>query len=123
MVAIMPRDCADMNTLAPSITGKLPDPAADEVVVVFWSIYDSDSQNINQHFSSLCQAGIIAVNKQELNSRKIRGWSLDVVDTELELLNRVVDIVQDLDPDIIVGWDVQTSSLGYLDARAKSYGK
>ena len=110
------------NMLAPSAGTNLPDPGKDEALVVFWSMYDSDSESIDQDFSSSCQAGIIIVNKPELNASKIRGRCFDVVDTELELLNRVVDIVQDLDPDIIVGWDVQTSSLGYLDARAKAYG-
>lgn len=112
----------DIYTSAPSTGDMLPDPGKDEALAVFWSIYDSDSQNMNQEFSLLCQTGIIVVNKPEPNTRKIRDRSLDVVDTELELLNRVVDIVLDLDPDIIVGWDVQTSSLGYLDARAKTYG-
>jgi DNA polymerase zeta len=45
-----------------------------------------------------------------------------MVRDELELLNRVVDIVLDLDPDIIIGWDVQNTSWGYLNARALYYG-
>ena len=120
--SVIPTYHSTANMLAPSAGTKLPDPGKDEALVVFWSIYDSDSESIDQDFSSSCQAGIIIVNKPELNASKIRGRCFDVVDTELELLNRVVDIVQDLDPDIIVGWDVQTSSLGYLDARAKAYG-
>lgn len=41
---------------------------------------------------------------------------------ELDLINRIIDVVRELDPDIIVGWDVQTASWGYLNARANTYG-
>jgi len=33
-----------------------------------------------------------------------------------------VDIVFDLDPDIVSGWEVQSSSWGYLTARGQKYG-
>lgn len=42
---------------------------------------------------------------------------------EIDLINRVVDVVIDLDPDIITGWDIELSSWGYLDSRAETYGK
>jgi DNA polymerase zeta len=45
-----------------------------------------------------------------------------IVSTELDLLNHVADIVVDLDPDILVGWEIQTASWGYLNARGRQYG-
>ncbi|CAL1695850.1 unnamed protein product [Somion occarium] len=107
-----------LEVFAPSRDGKLPDPGKDEVAAVFWSFYDSDSQ-LNDSFS--CESGVVVVDKPQIASRKLRDWSLDVVGSELDLLNRVVDVVQELDPDIVVGWDVQAASWGYLNARAKMY--
>jgi DNA polymerase zeta len=48
---------------------------------------------------------------------------VEVVDTELELLNKIVDVVVDLDPDIITGWEVQAASWGYLNFRGQQYGQ
>lgn len=42
---------------------------------------------------------------------------------ELDLINKVADIVVELDPDIIVGWDVEGSSWGYLNLRASHYSE
>jgi DNA polymerase zeta len=53
---------------------------------------------------------------------RIRDVHAQAVSSELELLNRVVDTVVELDPDIIVGWDVQIASWGYLNARGQRYG-
>ena len=47
---------------------------------------------------------------------------MNLVASELDLLNAVIDIVLDLDPDILVGWEVQTASWGYFKARAVTYG-
>lgn len=52
----------------------------------------------------------------------MRDFQLDIVDDELDLLNRVVDIVLELDPDVIVGWEIQNASWGYLKARGNHYG-
>jgi DNA polymerase zeta len=64
----------------------------------------------------------VVVQTAQLEQRRLRGFELDVVPDELELINRIVDIIVDLDPDIIVGWEVQTGSWGYLNARGRSYG-
>jgi DNA polymerase zeta len=44
------------------------------------------------------------------------------VEGELELINRIVDVVLDFDPDVVVGWEIQHASWGYLNARSQSYG-
>lgn len=38
--------------------------------------------------------------------------------TEMALLDRVVAIVREVDPDVVVGFDVQGGSVGYLIDRA-----
>ena len=57
-----------------------------------------------------------------LDTRALRDIPSQVVATELDLLNAAVDLVLDLDPDVITGWDVQSSSWGYFGARGQQYG-
>lgn len=59
---------------------------------------------------------------EELDEKRLRNWHFEVHSTELDLVNRLIDIVLELDPDILLGWEVQTSSWGYLNARANNYG-
>ena len=54
--------------------------------------------------------------------RRLRDHPIETVDTELELLNRVTDIIVELDPDILAGWEIQSASWGYCDARGRAYG-
>ena len=48
---------------------------------------------------------------------------IDEEDSELDLINRLIDIVREFDPDILAGYEVQSSSWGYIIERARSrYG-
>lgn len=40
--------------------------------------------------------------------------------SEFDLINSLVDIVRTLDPDILTGWEVQSSSWGYIIERARA---
>jgi DNA polymerase zeta len=62
------------------------------------------------------------VENIQLNLGRLRDADTVIVPSELELLNKIVDMVIDLDPDILVGWEIQSSSWGYLRARFRSYG-
>ena len=62
------------------------------------------------------------VQNERLDLRRLRDIEAEVVPDELELLNRIIDTVVELDPDILVGWDVRASSWGYLNARGSHYG-
>ncbi len=72
--------------------------------------------------SSNLRKGVIIVGNPLLDIRALRDIPSQVVDTELDLLNTLVDLVLDLDPDVISGWEVQSSSWGYLGARGQQYG-
>lgn len=41
------------------------------------------------------------------------------VESELDLINWVIDAVKDWDPDVLAGWELHNSSWGYLSARAR----
>ena len=51
-------------------------------------------------------------------------WVFQVtyVDSEKDLFNRFVQLVKELDPDILVGYEVQMTSWGYLRDRANQLG-
>jgi len=102
--------------LAPSRVNKVPDANVDGVVAIFFALGDDDIH------SALHERGILAVKNAQLDPCRIRGFPLEIVADELDLLNRIVDLVVEFDPDIIVGWDVQSASWGYLNARGNYYG-
>ncbi|KAG1783945.1 hypothetical protein EV702DRAFT_958561 [Suillus placidus] len=105
-----------LEIFAPSRGSKVPDANVDGIVAIFFALGDD---NIHSVFH---ERGILVVKNAQLDPRRIRDFPLEIVADELELLNRMVDIVVEFDPDIIVGWDVQSASWGYLNARGNHYG-
>lgn len=95
----------------------MPDANQNEIVALFYAI-----GNDNLH-SGLLDQGILVVQNPQLDPRRLRGYSVEVLSDELELINRVIDIIVDLDPDILVGWEVQAASWGYLSSRGFQYGR
>jgi DNA polymerase zeta len=102
---------------APSRGEFVPDPSIDPLVAIFYSVQDSDVGPV----SSDLQKGVIIVGNALLD-KALRDIPSQIVATELDLLNTLVDLVLDLDPDVISGWEVQSSSWGYLGARGEQYG-
>ncbi|TFK89962.1 hypothetical protein K466DRAFT_574493 [Polyporus arcularius HHB13444] len=108
-----------LEVFAPSKGNKVPDAGDDEVAAVFYSFQGSDRE-AGETFS--CESGIIAVQSDQFSQRRLRSVKADFVDSELDLLNRVIDVILDFDPDIVSGWEVQAASWGYLGARGRTYG-
>jgi DNA polymerase zeta len=94
----------------------------DEIAAVFWSFQDPVDELADNAQQKARRTGIIVVENKQLHPSRLRDFIVGVVDTELELLNEVVDVVMDLDPDIVIGWEVQAASWGYLSARGRQYG-
>jgi DNA polymerase zeta len=90
-----------------------PDPDVDEIMAVFYTYKD---------FEGGPQTGIVTIEDIQLDQHRLRDIQLKVVPSEFELINTVVDIIVDLDPDILVGWEVQRASWGYLNLRGQQYG-
>lgn len=110
------------SQIALSRDDRRPDPAIDEIVAVFYSFRDSDVDYSDGDGAFVCDSGIIVVENAQFDMHRLRSTSFETVPTELDLLNRLVDVVVDIDPDVIVGWEVQAASWGYLSARADTYG-
>ncbi|KAI0963568.1 hypothetical protein AcW1_000610 [Taiwanofungus camphoratus] len=111
-----------LEIFALSRDDRRPDPAIDEIVAVFYSFRDSDVDYSDGDGAFVCDSGIIVVENAQFDMHRLRSTSFETVPTELDLLNRLVDVVVDIDPDVIVGWEVQAASWGYLSARADTYG-
>ncbi|KAJ1311572.1 hypothetical protein OPQ81_010055 [Rhizoctonia solani] len=100
----------------------LPNPAEDEITCIFYSHSESggDAEDRADY-----QSGCIVVCPDQsplVDPRWIPGYKIEIVSTELDLLNALIDLVRDFDPDILAGWQVQTASWGYIDVRCQSIG-
>lgn len=58
----------------------------------------------------------------QFDPQRLGDVHVDEYDDELELIHSLVDLVHELDPDILAGWEVQRSSWGYLAARGREHG-
>ncbi|KAK4555284.1 DNA polymerase zeta [Recurvomyces mirabilis] len=97
-----------------------PDPERDEIGFVAWCLSDEQREDDE------VKTGIIVLVKDDTDPvadkmRKALGASVlvDTEETELDLINRMVDIVRSYDPDILTGYEVHNSSWGYLIDRAR----
>lgn len=77
------------------------------------------------HDSAKCryQSGVILVRDTTPLARigLPVGLNVDEEESELDLINRLTDIVRDYDPDILAGYEVQSSSWGYVIERARMH--
>ena len=96
-----------------------PDPEKDPVSMVVWCIAQ---EQLNED----AKLGIVILTDPKDGTlveriRRIVGNSvqIDEEDDELDLFNRMVDIVRSHDPDILTGYEVHNSSWGYLIERAR----
>ncbi|CAE6411247.1 unnamed protein product [Rhizoctonia solani] len=100
----------------------LPNPTEDEITCLFYSHSESggDAEDRVDY-----QSGCIVVSPDQpppVDPRWIPGYKIEIVSTELDLFNALIDLVREFDPDILAGWQVQTASWGYIDARCQSTG-
>ncbi|KAL8654777.1 MAG: hypothetical protein Q9210_001310 [Variospora velana] len=100
----------------------VPNPEQDEISCIFWCI-QSDDQNIELNgVNEGTHVGIIALSADGGLAHKIAQYSdaeVEEEDNELDLINRMVDIVRDHDPDILTGYEVHGGSWGYMIERAR----
>ena len=85
-------------------------------------LYAAQDSDLDACDDTSIRLGAIAVQSDQLNGSRFRNLKAEFVESELELLNRLIDVVVDIDPDILSGWEVQAASWGYLNARGRAYG-
>jgi DNA polymerase zeta len=96
-----------------------PDPERDEVAMVIWCLADEQADDG-------AKLGVLVLTKDDDDEiaeriRRIVGneVQIDSEDNELDLMNKMVDIVREYDPDILTGYEVHNNSWGYLIERAR----
>ncbi|KAJ5334858.1 C4-type zinc-finger of DNA polymerase delta [Penicillium brevicompactum] len=99
-----------------------PNPEEDEITCMFWCIQSEDEEvEVNSHLPGV-HVGMVYQGEGERPEAKItKALKLDVEHepTELDLINRLVDLVRYHDPDVITGYEVHNASWGYAIERAR----
>lgn len=97
-------------------------PVEDEIACIFWCLQSEDEDiEVNSHLPGV-HVGMIYQGEGDRPESKIsKALRIEVEHepTELDLINRLVDIVRYNDPDIITGYEVHNSSWGYVIERAR----
>ncbi|KAH6620074.1 DNA polymeras-like protein zeta catalytic subunit [Boeremia exigua] len=94
-----------------------PDPAEDEIQCIFWTVEGEENATTNRP-----RIGVLCLSEETGIARRIAKQSsveVEYEEDELDLINRIVDIVRQFDPDILTGYEVHNSSWGYLIERAR----
>ncbi|KAL4953607.1 hypothetical protein BDW69DRAFT_153369 [Aspergillus filifer] len=99
-----------------------PNPEEDEIASIFWCINSEDETLDDAESLPGIHTGVVFQGEEERPELKISkalkiNWEHEP--TELDLINRLVDIIRMYDPDIITGYEVHNSSWGYVIERAR----
>ncbi|KAL5701114.1 DNA-directed DNA polymerase [Ranunculus cassubicifolius] len=95
-----------------------PDPRHDAITIIAITVQDDSDHNVVEFV-------LLRSKEGESNKRNIDGISGCTVIVALEekhMLYHFMKIVRSSDPDILMGWEVQGSSLGFLAERATHLG-
>ncbi|KAI7741669.1 hypothetical protein M8C21_005367, partial [Ambrosia artemisiifolia] len=93
------------------------DPRFDAINCIVVVIEDDDELAINSYV--LLRSEMTAVRR---DMDGISGCTFIVCNQEKELFNEFMKIISNHDPDILMGWDIQGGSLGFLAERAAFLG-
>jgi hypothetical protein len=104
-----------MELFAKTHDVELPDPKKHEICSIFYSLQVSCCENDGR-----ITKGIISVNDAfGFEKSGISGLSIKIAQTELGLIQAFLELVKDCNPDILCGYEIQSSSWGYLNDRMR----
>ncbi|KAL2730715.1 DNA polymerase zeta catalytic subunit isoform X5 [Vespula squamosa] len=104
----------------------IPDPQHDPIEAIFYAIQNDVpiSSNVKQ-----MEYGTIVVRSSNKESAGFINSHIPLipnliqyVESEEDLLNNLVTLIRRCDPDILIGWEVEVSSWGYIFQRASHIG-
>lgn len=104
----------------------LPNPGydQDQVVAVSYCFQPDDYESFAEgDRRARYRYGIIGIESETFSAARIRDFDVHLVLTEADLLNAVIDLVVELEPDVLCGWELQNSSWGFLSDRATKFGE
>lgn len=99
-----------------------PNPEEDSVCCIFWCVKSDDEDFEANGNLPGTRVGILALRDEAQVADRIgreAEFEVEHEDTELDLINRLLDIVRTFDPDILTGYEVHNGSWGYLIERAR----
>lgn len=98
----------------------MPDPEKDEITGVFYCYQNEDDTLRDTTTHRGYHAGFVVIDSPQIRNGRLglEGIPCHVVNSELELVNWVIDTVKAWDPDVLAGWELHNSSWGWLSARA-----
>lgn len=108
-----------MEVLAESRGELRPDPRFDAINAVSLATEDDADNTVEVHVFIRDNSDI---SRRRRNLDGIAGCNVDVFPEERDLLNNLISAVCSIDPDILVGWEIQLGSLGFLAERAAYLG-
>lgn len=102
----------------------LPDPKRDPVQAIIYSFQNEDESLGDTGSRPGLRTGLIVLDTDEQNPFRpdrlgLAHLPVDQVDCELDMFNTLVDIVRELDPEILVGYEIHNGSWGYVIDRSR----
>ncbi|XP_054001717.1 DNA polymerase zeta catalytic subunit isoform X1 [Hylaeus anthracinus] len=103
----------------------LPDPEHDSIGAIFYAIHNDTP--LSTHTEQI-KHGAVVVNCSIPNSKVKSIYSTSTtcptsyVVSEEDLLNSLITLIRYCDPDILVGWEIESLSWGYILQRASCIG-
>ena len=100
----------------------VPNPEEDEICCVFWCLKSDDEELEVNGVNEGTHVGIIVLSEKgglALSFARQTPAEVEEESSELDLINRMVDIVRQYDPDILTGYEVHGGSWGYMIERAR----
>lgn len=102
----------------------LPDPGLDAVQLIFWCLQTEDTRVPSNGYQEGFYIGVIAIKDFDISRIGICNSRLvvDYADTEEQLFSLLIEKIRYYDPDMLVGYEVQNASWGYLIERGAQLG-
>ncbi|KAL6531341.1 hypothetical protein OROMI_027704 [Orobanche minor] len=94
-----------------------PDPRFDAINIVVLFIQEDNESSLDTHVLLRCGSVYVAKDLDAVPESRIFVFT-----EELQLLEHFMKIIFASDPDVLMGWDVQSGSLGFLAERAARLG-
>lgn len=116
----MARDRHTNVAFAVNTRGKLlPNPKEDAILALFYCLQSEADDIVGNGRADDRHVGVIAVGTDDL--RRVVGptsYTLEVVDSEHDLIDLWIDKIRAWDPEIVAGYETVHASWGYLLERA-----
>lgn len=110
---------------AASESGSLPDPISGEIQMVSWAYIHYGHSTRSPSISKLStliyrivEGNIVVCKDRNRSLPAVADYAVEEVHSENELIHSLITLIHSIDPDVIVSYEMQSNSLGYLQERS-----